>query len=113
MADSTIKYGDLSADAKTVAVAQFGRFYVQRYRTTGLDLLAQMDRSGRIADINQFLMENATLHSDELVTGVLAHRNENLADLIASLGLTYDVNGHANPALAAWYDSLIAEMSTN
>lgn len=112
MAESTIKYGDLSADAQTVAVAQFGRFYVKRYRTTGLDLLAQLDRSGRIADINQYIMENATLHSDELVMGVIKHRSGNLAGLITDLGLTYGLNGHALPTLDEWYDGLIASLTS-
>ncbi|WDF82449.1 hypothetical protein PQ472_11230 [Lacticaseibacillus pabuli] len=104
MAESALSFEELSDDAKKTAVAEFARFYVRRYRTNGLDIFAQLDQtSGYIADINQYLFENTSLHSDELLAGALQMRSDNFAGLISDLDLTYDKQGHAKPTLAEWY----------
>lgn len=103
MAETNLQLDQLSEAAKTIGINQFGRFYVQHFRTDGLDVFAQLDQSGYISDINQYLMENAALHTDELLMGLVKNRGENLARLISALGVTFADNGAAQPALAQWY----------
>jgi hypothetical protein len=103
MAENNLQFDQLTDAAQSIAVTQFGRFYVRYFRTEGLDVFAQLDRSGYIADINQYLMENSALHSDELLTGLIQNRSQNLAHLISALGITFAEDGTAQPTLEQWY----------
>lgn len=103
MPENNISFDQLSDQAQDTAVNTFGRFYVKHFRTDGLDVFAQLDRTGYIADINSFMMENSSLHSDELLEGVVARRRGNLIGLIKALGLTFDESGKPQPTLEQWY----------
>lgn len=103
MAENNLQFDQLSEPAQSVALTQFGRFYLRYFRTEGLDVFAQLERSGYIADINQYLMENSALHSDELLTGLIKSRGQNLAHLISALGITFAEDGSAQPTLEQWY----------
>lgn len=112
MAENNLQFDQLSESAQTIAVNQFGKFYVQHFRADGLDLFAQLERSGYIADINQYLMENAALHSDELLAGLVKNRSANLALLIKALGITFAEDGTAQPSLAQWYLNQKTQLAT-
>lgn len=103
MPENNISFDQLSEAAQDTAVNNFGRFYVKHFRTDGLDVIAQLDRTGYIADINGFMTENSSLHSDELLEGVVARRRGNMIGLIKALGLTFDESGKPQPSLEQWY----------
>ncbi len=103
MAESNLQFNQLSDSAKRVAVSQFSKFYVRYFRNEGLDVFTQLDRTGYITDINQYLMENSALHSDELIVGLIANRGENMGHLLDAIGVTFAEDGTPQPTLEQWY----------
>ncbi|WP_125571157.1 hypothetical protein [Lacticaseibacillus songhuajiangensis] len=103
MPENNLSFDQLNDQAKNNAVTDFGRFYVKHLRTDGLDVFAQLDHSGYIADINEYMMENTALHSDELLSSVIRQRRGNLEGLIQQMGLQFNDEGKAQPELEQWY----------
>jgi len=105
---ATIK--SLKAGPQQTALENFTKFYVKHYMSDGLDVLGQLDQSGHIADINQFLLENRSLTSEDLYSGLLTSRRGNLIELISSLKTKFNDNGIPDTPWEDWFKQTVTEL---
>lgn len=92
MAKGTL-IGDLSPEAQHTALEGFAKFYLAKYRNEGLDVIAQIDEKGHIADINQWLLDNRNFDTAELLAGLVSARGTNLTELLTTLKAPFNSNG--------------------
>lgn len=84
---------DLTSDAQLKALSDFIDFYLDKFRNEGLDLIAQADTTGHIADINAWLMANQSFNKEELKSGLLSERGDNLIALLNTINAPFNDNG--------------------
>ncbi|MFD1393127.1 hypothetical protein ACFQ3L_05905 [Lacticaseibacillus jixianensis] len=108
MAETTLSFAQLSDAAKRTAINDFATFYIDQYQHEGLDALAQIDLSGRIADINQWLISNRSFMSQELHDGLVRDREENFAALLEAVNVKFNANGKPAQPWTDWYKETIA-----
>ena len=109
MAETTLLFKDLSDAAKHTAISDFATFYIDQYQHEGLDALAQIDLTGHIADINQWLLVNDSFLPDELHDGLVRDRSDNFAALLTTVKAKFNANGKPAQPWPEWYDKTIAK----
>ncbi|WP_407893230.1 hypothetical protein [Lacticaseibacillus sp. N501-2] len=96
---------ELTADAQQKALSDFIDFYLDKYRNEGLDLIAQADTTGHIADINAWLMDNRSFSREELAAGLLRERGANLIALLNTINAPFNDNGLPETPWNEWFKS--------
>ncbi|MFD1484391.1 hypothetical protein ACFQ5J_03985 [Lacticaseibacillus baoqingensis] len=99
---------ELTPEAKQKALSDFTAFYLDKYRHEGLDLIAQIDEKGDVADINHWLMANRAFSTAELIAGLLANRRENLTALLRVLQTPFNENGIPDTPWNDWFKATLA-----
>lgn len=108
LAEKTLSFTDLNDAAKHTAINDFATFYIEQYQHEGLDALAQIDPTGHIADINQWLLVNRTFLAEELHDGLVRDRRDNFAALLTTVNARFNANGKPAKPWADWYQETIA-----
>ncbi|WP_262315630.1 hypothetical protein [Lacticaseibacillus parakribbianus] len=111
MADGTLTISELTPEAQHAAVESFAKFYLDKYQHEGLDLFAQIDTSGHIADINQWLVDNVNFLHDEKLQGLVQNRSDNFIALLKVLKSTFNANGIPDIPWQTWFDREIAAVA--
>lgn len=101
---------ELTPEAQAKAVRDFTQFYLDKYRNEGLDLIAQADESGHVADINAWLSANHSFSTEELLDGLIADRGDNLKALLAAIKAPFDDNGLPETPWNDWYKASLASI---
>jgi len=101
---------ELKADAQQVALENFAKFYVKHFETDGLDVMSQLDQTGHIADINQFLLDNRSLTRADIYNGLLTSRRGNLIALLSALGTSFNDNGIPDTPWEDWFKATVTEL---
>lgn len=94
---------DLTPDAQRAAVTSFAKFYLSKAANEGLDVFAQRDTSGHIADINQWLSENASFRPEDKLAGLIANRYANFVVLLKTIDTPFNGQGIAAEPWADWF----------
>ncbi|WP_338216459.1 hypothetical protein [Lacticaseibacillus salsurivasis] len=109
MAEKTVLFDALSDSAKHTALVGFAKFYIEKYYNEGLDLLAQIDVSGHVADINQWLIDNDSFLKAEKLDGLVADRGDNMAALLVALKAPFTANGQPETPWNTWFKDEIGQ----
>lgn len=99
---------ELTPEAQAKAVRDFTQFYLDKYRDEGLDIIAQADESGHVADINAWLSANHSFSTQELIDGLLSARGDNLMALLAAIKAPFDDNGLPETPWNDWFKQTLA-----
>ncbi|WP_179394087.1 hypothetical protein [Lacticaseibacillus absianus] len=110
MTEAALTIDDLTPDAQRAAVSGFAKFYLNKYTHEGLDVLAQRNSSGHIADINQWLVDNVNFSSEEKLTGLITSRYDNLVALLKALKTPFNNQGIPAEPWADWFDQQLARV---
>lgn len=100
----------LSPDAQRKALTDFTKFYLDKYHHEGLDLIAQADGLGHIADINAWLSANTNFSTAELQAGLLAARGDNLIALLAAIKAPFTDAGVPETPWEDWFKASLAKI---
>lgn len=110
MAKKALLITDLTDKAQDTALDDFVDFYLEKFSNEGLDIVAQEDGKGHVADINEWLIENRNFMSDEKKEGLIANRRGNLIELLTALKAKFNANGTPVKAWDAWYDGVVTKV---
>lgn len=108
--DDKMTFDQLNADAKDKALQTFVPFYLALYRKDNLELIAKAD-DGEMADVNNYLFDNKSFSTDQLINGVIANRKDALEAILNTLDQTYDAEGNVNVAWNEWRANAIAKLN--
>ena len=101
----TKSISELTPEAQQKALSDFIEFYLDKFHNEGLDLIAQADTTGHIADINAWIMANTTFTHEELAAGLLRERGENLIALLNTINAPFNENGLPETPWNEWFKS--------
>ncbi|MCG4281202.1 hypothetical protein [Lacticaseibacillus saniviri] len=100
----------LSQEAQQTALENFIAFYTAHYHADGMDVLSQLDQSGHVADINQYLLDNRSLTAEDVKNGLLTQRRGNLIGLIQALNISFNANGIPDTPWETWLQNIVADL---
>ncbi|MFD1430080.1 hypothetical protein [Lacticaseibacillus mingshuiensis] len=99
----SVTINELTPDAQNAAVESFAKFYLDKFSNEGLDVIAQIDGTGHIADINQWLIDNPALSSEARIAGLLVARQDNFVELLSVLKTTFNESGIPDVSWSDWF----------
>lgn len=100
----------LKDSAQVAAIDGFVKFYLKKFRAGELDVIVQIDASGHVADINQWLYDNQPLSLEEQAEGLLRERRDNLVALLTTLKAPFNADGVPAESWDTWYQAAIAKI---
>ncbi|WP_461213785.1 hypothetical protein [Lacticaseibacillus sp. GG6-2] len=101
---------ELTPEAQAKALSDFTKFYLDKYRHEGLDLIAQADGAGHVADINAWLVANANFTTAELQAGLLADRGDNIKALLTAIKAPFTEAGLPQTPWDEWFKQSLASI---
>lgn len=105
-----IKWADLTPAAQETALKAFARFYVQRYKQDGLEIIGGHANDRDVAEVNQILSENPTGTVDHDAAVSLRLVGSVYRRILADLDLTFTATGEPEPSYAAWVSAMRAKL---
>lgn len=99
---------ELAPEAQAKALSDFTQFYLDKYQHEGLDLIAQADSAGHVADINAWLAANTTFSTAELLAGLLADRGANIKALLVAIHAPFTAAGLPETPWEEWFKQSLA-----
>ncbi|WP_125702561.1 hypothetical protein [Lacticaseibacillus daqingensis] len=110
MTEEALTVNELAPDAQDAAVGSFAQFYLEKYTHEGLDVFAQIDTTGHIADINQWLVDNVNFLHEEKLHGLIQSRSANFVALLQVLKAPFNRNGQPLTSWSTWFADQIAKI---